>query len=800
MLFWFPPRRLALLAAVTFIVIIFTLHKTSYEEYLPATHHASGTYWSHHGMTRTHANIGTLGTLDTALLRETRPSSLPHWTNEQIQSKISELRVLWSPPSFENHWPPYNHYNEADYDPNLWESFRWDHDFYIRNGIKRLNKEKPYAAKLVPYLPYPEYNSVDWKREWRGSYVPCDGPRGRTLDKSADDWLMAYSATPDGFPQPAVGDADVLGLDLNHCFDRYHRLGPYGYGQNRKVRVNDWNKPRGTPNWAEVPWGRLQDQCLRANEDRYKVNARNPVNIRHHITVPNATVAVSHNDDPAENPKHHHRTALLIRAWSGYHYTENDLQSIRSLITELSLFSGGEYQVFLLVNIKNKTLDLDDTETRQTLLEQYVPHEFHGISILWNEKILESWYPHVGDWQVYWHQFMPLQWFSKSYPQFDFVWNWEVDVRYTGNQYHFLEQVTAFSKAMPRKHLWERNQRFYFPDVHGSYQKWLADTDASIEASVESGSITTVWGPQPYNGTSQTPVGPRPPHSEEQDNFEWGAGEEADLITLQPIWDPTCTDWSFRDKIFNFLPGIRPQFSDQDPLDRFFTHPEFVNIPRRTYINTVSRFSKRQLHAMHTENSVGRTMQAEMWPATVALHHGLKAVYAPHPIWTDRKWPGWYMDAIFNSDGAESAKWSAGEASVYNHDREHNFAGWSWYYNSDFPRVLYRRWLGWPASVGPEKQYPNNPLRAFGGYEFEERGIEVQVPENSTTDWGAMVGKDRQVKVGGQGRMCLPPMLLHPVKKTSEPEGYLRSLDLNVGDEDVWSRAWKWLNERFDAA
>ena len=147
----------------------------------------------------------------------------------------------------------------------------------------------------------------------------------------------------------------------------------------------------------------------------------------------------------------------------------------------------------------------------------------------------------------------------------------------------------------------------------------------------------------------------------------------------------------------------------------------------------------------------GRTMQAEMWPATVALHHGLKAVYAPHPIWTDRQWPGWYMDAIFNADGNETAQWGERLESVYNHDREYNFYGWSWYYASKFPKTLYRRWLGWSDKddVGP--------LHAITGKQLEETGGEFSLdglPES----------------VGGKGRMCLPAMLLHPVKKVAENE------------------------------
>ena len=527
------------------------------------------------------------------------------------------------------------------------------------------------------------------------------------------------------------------------------------------------------PDWPSVRWGQLQDQCLLANQERYRpgVGQRTSIQSEHNIPYDASELP----DDPEPQgaaPHYHHRTALVIRAWEGYYYTDNDMEAIRALITEVSLLSGGEYQVLLLVNIKNAKADLSDRKLYQELLAKSVPAEFHSISILWNEKILQKWYPKVGDWQVYWHQFMVLQWFSKMYPQFDYVWNWETDARYTGSHYRFLEQVASFAKAVPRKYLWERNQRFYIPAVHGTYEQFLADADATIEAAVGAGTMNVVWGPQRYNTTIEAQIGPEPPCAVEDDDFDWGVGENADLITLQPIWDPTHTDWVYRDKIFNYLPGIRPQFSAQDPLDEKFTHPEFVNIPRRTYINTVSRFSKRQLHAMHVENREGRTMQAEMWPATVALHHGLKAVYAPHPIWTDRKWPGWYMDSVFNADGGEPARWSAWKDSVYSHDREHNFAGWSWYYSTEFPRTLYHRWLGWGAKVGSKEQYPNNPLRSLGGHDFEEYGVAIDLSDRtpdvtpiSAIDDG-LSGKGIQL-VGGHGRMCLPPMLLHPVKRVS---------------------------------
>lgn len=682
---------------------------------------------------------------------------------EQIQEQIQDLRKDWTPPKPQpTHWPPYEWYFDEKYDPNRWEGFEWENGFYVNNGIKEL------ADKAELYLPYPEYNSPAWKSEWMGDYVACEGPRGMLLNESDDDVVHAYPALPSNFPDPVVGGSKAVGIHISKCFDRYGRLGPYGYGQGEKRQVPDCNGPTVEPNWPQVCWSELQDQCLIANRHRYRPKARRPIGHPPDKDMPLDSLEPPREYNPlARTPRYHSRTALLIRTWSNYTYTENDMQSIRALITELSLLSGGEYQVYLLVHVKNATFEIwSNNEVYQEVLKASVPPEFQGISILWNQNLLQEWYSEIGNWDVYWHQFMPLQWFSKLYPDFDYIWNWEADARYTGNHYHLLEQVARFAQKAPRKYLWERNSRFYIPAAHGTYEEWVNDTDVAIEDAVRGGNMNVVWGPQPYNATIQQPIGPTPPRSLEEDSFDWGVGEEADLITLQPIWDPTYTLWTYRDKIFNYVPGIRPHFSEEDPLDDNFHHPEFVNIPRRTFINTVSRFSRKQLHAMHLENYAGRTMQAEMWPATVALQHGLKAVYAPHPIWADHRWPAWYMDAIFNADGNETARWGTRSDSAYNHDREHNFGGWSWYYDSKFARVLYRRWLGWSATMGSEEQYPNSPLRTLGGKQYEDEGFPLNIPADAPAADSTFDG--REVHVGGKGRMCLPPMLLHPVKHMYE--------------------------------
>lgn len=746
-----------------------------------------------------------IGTPDGSVNRGKRPGSKSGWTPgilaanlddserfghsyDQIQAQIQDLRESWKPPKPQPaHFPPYEWYADENYDPNLWEGFEWENGYYINNGIGQLTQDPK------PYLPYPEYNSPLWQSQWIGKYVACEGPRGKLLNESDDDVVYAFPTLPSQFPTPVIGDAEAVGIDFNHCFDREGRLGPYGHGRGVDGNVANKDRPIAELAWSEVQWAELQNQCFVSNRHRYRPEARRQIGHPLEKDIPLNSLEHPQESKPlAAEPAYHTRTAVLIRTWDNYRYTDNDLQSIRALITELSLFSGGEYQVFLFVDVKHSTSkSWNNSQVYQEVLKASVPAEFQGISILWNEEILQEWYPEVGSWDVYWHQFMPLQWFSKLHPEFDYIWNWEADARYTGNHYQFLDQVTQFAKNAARKYLWERNSRFYIPAAHGSYNEWLNNTHAIVESAIRNDNLDVVWGPQPYNATIQQPVGPTPPRSLDEDNFEWGVGEEADLVTLQPIWDPTYTLWAYRNKIFNFVPGVRPHFTNKDPLDINFFHSEFVNIPRRVYINTVSRFSRRLLHAMHLENLAGRTMQAEMWPATVSLHHGLKAVYAPHPIWADHRWPAWYMDAVFNADGNDTARWGSRSDSVYNQDREHNFEGWSWYFHSKFPRVLYRRWLGWSATTGGGIEYLNNPLRTLGGKQYEEEGLTLKIQPESAPTSGTFGG--REIQVGGKGRMCLPAMLLHPIKNVYEDAGQRQSgRKGSVGVMDWWKALLHW--------
>lgn len=80
-------------------------------------------------------------------------------------------------------------------------------------------------------------------------------------------------------------------------------------------------------------------------------------------------------------------------------WTDNLKQSVRSLVMELSLHSGAEYEVFILCHVKDASIPIntDDTEAMRNLKSRFVPREFQEITVLFNDKMLESWYPDVNE-------------------------------------------------------------------------------------------------------------------------------------------------------------------------------------------------------------------------------------------------------------------------------------------------------------------------------------------------------------------------------------------------------------------
>lgn len=361
------------------------------------------------------------------------------------------------------------------------------------------------------------------------------------------------------------------------------------------------------------------------------------------------------------------RTAVLIRSFIGQKYSDNDKQNIRAMISELCLRSGGEYQIFLLAQVKDDTIPISDPTTYEKVLQESIPKEFWNLTVLWNDSEMKQLYPAIPAEvnNVHQSQWLSVQKFAQDHPEFAFFWNWEFDVRYTGQYYNLLEKLDSFAKAQPRKYLWERNERYYIPSFHGRYSKFF-------NAVEKISGYDTIWGPPAHPNIS--PAGPPKTSAEAQDDkYTWGKGEAADYISLAPIFNPVNTSWVGRDDVWGY---------------------DGAATPRRATIGTTSRCSRKLLDTMHNENLKGNHVSSEMTPQTVSLLHGLKAVFAPIPMFFDKPWSGKSLEKYFNP-GPKGVSGSTPE-SAFGWGKESRFAGSTWYFRADPPMRLYNNWLGWP--------------------------------------------------------------------------------------------------------
>lgn len=606
---------------------------------------------------------------------------------------------------------------------------------------KRLkaDSDAKYSFSLdhpVRFNPYPDYNTREWKKQGHAPHVPCNGATG---DPPKD--LLVFKGRPEGFPEHLMGSYTALNLDPNLCWERDTRLSAYGLAE-QMIQTKDGSTPL---DWDKINWGDLQRTCAKKNQQRFISDAprENPF-----LTVYPETKKLGHSQKTTGNPaavkgafvasskngqtpkikgrapakqeyQRESRTALLLRSYTGKEYTENDKQAIRALITELSIKSGGEYEVFLLVHVKDKSLRIFDSQrTYNEVLNEHIPREFHGITVLWNDQVVWDVYTELRDENersVHTAQWLSVQKFSHDHPQFDYIWNWEMDFRYTGHHYDLLDNIAKFARQQPRKGLWERNERWYIPEYHGDYntqfRKMMEETYGD----------DMVWGPPDLPFIN--PQGPKPPvELPSQENYKWGVGEDADVITVGPMFNPVNSLWVIADQVW----GYSDANHSKDEL------------PRRTTIVTHSRISKRLLDLMHVENMRGNHIASEMTPQTVALLHGFKAVFAPHPVFMDRKWNGAFVNKWFNA-GPKGA--AGGYGSAMGWGRERRYQGNTWYYRAEPPGRLYNNWMGWRDTE-------------IGGEEWEQQN----------------------------GRPCLPAVMLHPIKNSKPTDDdYKTGFDLYYG-------------------
>ncbi|PIA98075.1 hypothetical protein CB0940_05333 [Cercospora beticola] len=406
-------------------------------------------------------------------------------------------------------------------------------------------------------------------------------------------------ASPDVIPSTILGTTDVVSRhNPGGCVSAFERLAPFGH---LGAREEFENLP-----WSEVRWGSVQDGCAGSNGGKMEDTSAG-----RKLKRPSEGLD-QELEDMIQDERRTGRTAVVLRTWDTYEYGPNHKAWLRALVTELALDTAGKFQVFLLVDVKNPAAEnlLSNEALYAQILHRSVPEEFHDMAILFNDRLLQEWYPKVSNHKAKDQMYQALQIFSYSFPEFDYVWQLEMDARFTGHVGQMLEDAATWAQEQPRKNLWERNARFFIP---GLWENDYAAFSASLDEEFADAE-TTIWGPAPNAETYITPRGPPPPPRSES---TWGIDEPADLITLSPMIDPIGNKWDFENEVHNFSP----------------TKKTNLLLPRRMAMISMTRTSRRLLQTISLhQRQTGAWLVSEATPETYAFLHGFKAVYVPHLI------------------------------------------------------------------------------------------------------------------------------------------------------------------------
>ena len=488
---------------------------------------------------------------------------------------------------------------------------------------------------------------------------------------------------------PLFGSQSLFGFD-ELCYDRLNRLVPYGLGVSKDQGGLGYDSDGDTEGleqvdlieWKGVKWQEAQKRCFKQNKGHIKS-----------------------------------RTAIVLRTWTTFIYTKYHIAMLRAMISELALASGGQYSIHFLIHVQDEDLPIwASSELYRQILEDSLPEEFQGVGVLWSVPQMKLIYPPPFDeseenfsggeiYEAYRSLHFPMQYFAERHPEYDYFWQWEMDTRVTGHYHELLSRISSWAEEQPREYAWERSARFYIPSLYESSYNHYAE---AVVEQTRAAKETPISGPQMSEARLlELPQSTSP--------------DQTDLITFNPLFNPERTNWAFRNDItgYNVSRNGRPA--------------------TRAALITISRMSRRLLLLMHKETYTNKhTMFPEMFPASVALHYGLKAIAAPLPIYMDRHWPGAHADEIFNNGpitpedkraglkGDHGDEYFHGDGGSVFGPGEHVFRGASYYSNAGFAGYLWRRWLG-------------------------------RENENDEIAW------EREGGQGG-GRMCLPMAVFHPVK------------------------------------
>jgi Protein of unknown function (DUF3405) len=189
-----------------------------------------------------------------------------------------------------------------------------------------------------------------------------------------------------------------MNLDPSLCTDRYSRYAAYGYGENEsgQSRIVRGGRLPTKANWDEIDWAELQETCLTRNAERYEDRGHDHKKFWSLHLNNNHTVS-SHPQRDRSCPRYKPRSAVVLRSWLGKKYSEHDLHNIRALVMELSLFSGAEYEVIIMIDAQDHALpDPSDERSVDELKQSNLPPELRNLAVFFNRDILRDWYPKIN--------------------------------------------------------------------------------------------------------------------------------------------------------------------------------------------------------------------------------------------------------------------------------------------------------------------------------------------------------------------------------------------------------------------
>ncbi|KAH9832750.1 hypothetical protein Tdes44962_MAKER00230 [Teratosphaeria destructans] len=393
-------------------------------------------------------------------------------------------------------------------------------------------------------------------------------------------WACAFIAS-----RPHLGTLDILHPKQTHCIESSQRLTDHAASPPP-------NLPASAAFWTTDDLAALQQQSI----DAALLQRRG-----------------------AHGP----RTAVVLRAWHEFLWTPDDIDNVRTMAYQLLRGSGGEYQLFILMQIRNDTAD----PFKQNVDLEAVPGVLRGMVEPWNQS-----------------------------------------GRTTIHAAPALRRPTPGIRVLlePRDGRPPDGGLPHLPRALGGVGPPAADARP--------------LGPQPA-------LLPLPAHHGPYEAFAnallpdyapYGT-VEADLIAYFPLFNTTATTWMWKDAAFGYGPDT-PRFG---------------------------------------------TVGTNMWPASAAYLHDLKAVFVPHAVFLEGEWSAAQLQRTFNA-GPGGQVGGANETVL---EGQEALEGSTWSWNARFGRELYEGWRG---------------RRVDGG------------------EWG-----------NGEAGWCLPSVFLHPVKSSRvEPQGW----------------------------